>query len=252
MLKYLRYNPLDLNAWKIYRDYILDKYPGIQIHPESIIAKVHEKNAVPANLVILDMDTDLIVNPGAMYFPTLPSSSTSEITFGDLTYYREYPNTDTEYLERYGIRLAECKEIPDVTTDYYAIAVSTIREYCLLTFDCDTEEEMERIRSKVHCSPEGYLMYSSSPGKYWIITGLTCKCIEMCRLSGGIFSDWGDPKYQKISCMRQTYVLRAFERNGYIPREVEYKAGSLHLSSFRNKLAAHWTKREILHASSKH
>lgn len=264
MLEYLQKNPLDFTAWLAYRDYILETYPDCQIQPNSILSKIITTRRVPANVVILL--NDVFVNPKSLYLPEVPLNP----NISPLVYFKEvrrgpesYEGSE-QYLNQYGLSFIRSEDIPDVVeyvpgtvnpTEnqlYYGIRVGCLDYHSFITFDCDSEEQMQEIRAKLAGNPEGYLIYVSSPGKYWIITGLVVYDVSIRNLLQSPLSSWGDIRYQSCSIKRGMYVLRAFIRNGFIPREVEYKAGNPYLTSFRNQFAVHWHSREQKYANIKH
>jgi len=264
MLEYLQKNPLDFTAWLAYRDYILETYSKSELNPNSILYKIVNTGRVPANPTILLKD--VFVNPKCLYLPEKPYDD----TIRPLSFFKEvrrdvnsYEDSQS-YLEAYGISFIEVEEIPDVvnytpgtynTTPnqlYYGVSVSCVKDSNFVTFDCDSEEQMQEVRAKLSGNPEGYLIYVSSPGKYWIITGLMVNRLNIRNIFSGPLGKWGDIRYQSCSAKRCMYVLRAFIKNGFVPKEVEYKAGNAYLTSFRNQFAEHWHSREQKHANIKH
>jgi len=86
----------------------------------------------------------------------------------------------------------------------------------ILAYDCDTFEDMVRATTDLFRKNMCHTVFESSPGRFWVITGMVGVFKDLYKtmeLAAGV-----DREYVRHTRINKRFFLRAYPKNGYIPR----------------------------------
>jgi len=204
--------------------------------------------------------------------PPLKPVNNFQLNCFQLNFFREMPSGD-QYTyattERQDIDVTHIPKDPKHLTypqgNYYGVYCRYNPDYYFLTFDVDSPDKPKMapyVSSTVMGTNEtnvdsilknlkdvGYLLYQSSGAEgpsrgSWIITDIMIPKHQIYRsiYCKSPIAKWGDVVYQSVAKSKESYVLRAFPREGFVPKELRFTSKSPYLKQFREEFNKYWRR----------
>lgn len=119
----------------------------------------------------------------------------------------------------------------------------------LVALDCDSEDSKNNVEHYLNKHNFSFQTWESSPGKYWIFPDLFVSNIKCFMYSNWKkWEDFGiDMKYCKLVVDENQFTIRAYPRQGFMPRMVNKRQenGSEKWKNWLQEFREYWNSSEL-------